>query len=276
MSPTNIDESVIQEYLNEAFPLHRASREGLFDVLEVLISKHGLNPNSQTFDMVTALHEASAWGHTECVKLLIKLDASINARNIDGSTPLCDASSHGRKDCVRILLDAGALVNPPLLLTSPLHEAVFNDNWECAEMLIEAGADLHANDIHFGTPLHVASLKGHYKCAEVLLRAGANVNMPKMHQTALHEALKQGWDTDFLKLLLEHGANVNYINNQGLTSKDLAQKHSQNWDLLNNWERTPQSLMFYARKCIRQCIKNYCLISKLDIPEILQNYLNFR
>lgn len=275
MSSVTVDDSIIEEYLNESFPLHRASREGLLDVLEVLISKHGLNPNSPTFDMVTALHEASAWGHVECVKLLLKLDASINARNIDGSTPLCEASSHGRKDCVRILLDAGALVNPPLLLTSPLHEAVFNDHWECAEMLIEAGADLHASDVHFGTPLHVASLKGHYKSAQILLRAGANVNAAKMHQTALHEALKQGWDTDFLQLLLEHGANVNYINNQGHTSKDLAPKHSKTWNLLTHWERTPQSLMFYARKCVRKCLTNYKLISKLDIPHILQNYLNF-
>ena len=52
-----------------------------------------------------------------------------------------------------------------------------SDNWECAEMLIEAGAELHANDIHFGTPLHVASIKGHYKCAEVLLRAGRKFDL---------------------------------------------------------------------------------------------------
>ena len=48
----------------------------------------------------------------------------MNARNIDSATPLCDASSNGSVDVVNLLLQHGALVNPPLNLSSPLHEAV--------------------------------------------------------------------------------------------------------------------------------------------------------
>lgn len=44
-------------------------------------------------------------------------------QSIDNSTPLCDACAGGSIDCVKILLEAGAWVNPPLLLSTPLHEA---------------------------------------------------------------------------------------------------------------------------------------------------------
>ena len=48
----------------------------------------------------------------------------VNIRNIDGSTPLCDACSRGNVDIVNLLLQHGAHVNPPLTLSSPVHEAV--------------------------------------------------------------------------------------------------------------------------------------------------------
>lgn len=48
----------------------------------------------------------------------------VNGRNIDGATPLCEACSSGNVECVKLLLQHGAYVNPPLLLSSPLHEAV--------------------------------------------------------------------------------------------------------------------------------------------------------
>lgn len=47
----------------------------------------------------------------------------VNAQSIDNSTPLCDACAGGSLDCVKLLLTGGALVNPPLLPATPLHEA---------------------------------------------------------------------------------------------------------------------------------------------------------
>ena len=52
----------------------------------------------------------------------------VNVRNIDGATPLCDACCCGNTDIVQLLLAHGALVNPPLLLATPLHEAVLRGN----------------------------------------------------------------------------------------------------------------------------------------------------
>ena len=48
----------------------------------------------------------------------------MNASNIDGATPLCDAANNGNVECVQLLLEQGAVVNPQLNYTTPLHEAV--------------------------------------------------------------------------------------------------------------------------------------------------------
>ncbi|GIX67167.1 hypothetical protein CDAR_104091, partial [Caerostris darwini] len=45
--------------------------------------------------------------------------------SVDGGTPLCDACAVGSIACAELLLKMGADVNPPLALSTPLHEACF-------------------------------------------------------------------------------------------------------------------------------------------------------
>lgn len=125
----------------------------------------------------------------------------VDARNIDGATPLCHACCSGSVECVKLLLRYGANVNPALnLLTSPLHEAVVRgkdlpflvttliknnilpnllnaitlslDRLPVIHILIEAGANIEMNDLHYGTPLHVAAFKDNSDAAMLLLKAG--------------------------------------------------------------------------------------------------------
>ncbi|GIY58395.1 hypothetical protein CDAR_422351, partial [Caerostris darwini] len=49
----------------------------------------------------------------------------VNAFSVDGGTPLCDACAVGSIACAELLLKMGADVNPPLALSTPLHEACF-------------------------------------------------------------------------------------------------------------------------------------------------------
>ena len=46
------------------------------------------------------------------------------------------------------------------------------DHTAVAEMLILNGANINANDLHFGTPLHITAFKDHVNCARILLRLG--------------------------------------------------------------------------------------------------------
>jgi len=45
-----------------------------------------------------------------------------------------------------------------------------------AQVLIEHGADVNAQDDNKSTPLHLASSGGHVELAQVLIEHGANVN----------------------------------------------------------------------------------------------------
>ncbi|KAB7498976.1 Ankyrin repeat and SOCS box protein 13 [Armadillidium nasatum] len=91
------------------------------------------------YDRVTPLHMA-------CLKGNIQI---VNVQSIDNSTPLCDASAGGNIECVKILLEAGAWVNPPLLLSTPLHEASLREG---AKVLLSYGANIYQKDLNGRKP----------------------------------------------------------------------------------------------------------------------------
>lgn len=257
--------------------IHTAVQTNNTDRLLQLIQA-GHSVNNEGVDLVRPLHEACFRGHVECVKILLDNDAEVNVRNIDGATPLCDAASSGHVDIVRILLQRGAYVNPPLLLTSPLHEATLRDKWETVEVLSAAGANLNSSDCHFGTPLHVAACQGSLTCAQALLRAGACVNSIKSLNTPLHEAARRQ-DVPLILLLLAYGADVTMRNNNGLRPIDLvpSSTHPAKQVLLQ-WEYEPRDLRHYCRLLIRRCLRARRLkyIRELPVPKLLHQYLDFR
>lgn len=74
---------------------------------------------------------------------------------------------------------------------------------------IDAGADVNRRSADGFTPLMIASALGRYHIAELLLTAGADVHAvePRMGATALHKAVQSG-NPDVVGLLLNHGAFV--------------------------------------------------------------------
>ncbi|XP_048252933.1 ankyrin repeat and SOCS box protein 13-like isoform X1 [Haliotis rufescens] len=272
-------EADVQEFITTySYPLHEAARQGKADVVRHLTEEKDFFVNHQTFDLVTPLHHACLYGRQEVIKILLDKGAMVNARNIDGATPLCDACCYGDIEVVHLLLSHGADVNPPLLLSSPLHEAVLRDNWQCASVLLDAGANLNATDCHYGTPLHVAAYKGNQACAEVLLLAGADVNTRQIHKMPIHDVARLQ-DCEFLSLLLEHGANVYARDNHGRSPRDLVPSStSPAKQLLLHWEMAVKSLQHLCRLVVRcELHKQRCLtqVDRLALPKFLKDYLAF-
>jgi len=134
-----------------------------------------------------------------------------------GMTALHFAAENGDLAMVRFLLENGAEVNArgPCGNT-PLHYAATR---EVAEALIAGGADVHAKGNRGMTPLHYARNRG---VAEVLLAHHAIVDQRSDElgidlfghgrkppdTTPLREAAFHG-RLDVVKLLIEHGADVN-------------------------------------------------------------------
>jgi hypothetical protein len=85
--------------------------------------------------------------------------------------------------------------------------------------LIEYNADVNAQNRIGWTPLHIASrlVQPNIDVVQLLLERGVDVNArAKDGCTALHEASAYG-TPEIVRLLLEHGANVEMKNNNGRT-----------------------------------------------------------
>ncbi len=90
-----------------------------------------------------------------------------------------------------------------------LHDCVLADDTAGTLNLLRLGADVNARGPDGFTPLITAAGLGHYHLAEVLLTAGADVHAlePRMGAAALHKAAQAG-SPDMIDLLLDHGAFV--------------------------------------------------------------------
>ena len=103
--------------------------------------------------------KAAKSGNTAKVKELLTTNtALVQARDKDGSTPLHCATWKGHQETVAVLLDAGADVNAQNSNehwgTTPLHAAAHANQAAIAQLLIEHGADVHAEDLNGKTPMH--------------------------------------------------------------------------------------------------------------------------
>lgn len=93
--------------------------------------------------------------------------------------------------------------------STPLHHAAWKGHKEMAALLLERGADVHAQNRvgHWGgTPLHAAAHANQRAIAELLIQRGADVRAVSgngrtpLQETTIHNA------TSVAKLLREHGA----------------------------------------------------------------------
>lgn len=125
------------------------------------------------------VHLALTQGDIQRMKQLLDAGASPNRTIIRGHTPLITASRVGRPDIVSVLLQAGA--NPKHqddLGWTSLHHAILEEraNLSVVTMLVDAGADVNAQDRRLRTPLHRAAQYGHVDIVQYLLKTGANPN----------------------------------------------------------------------------------------------------
>jgi ankyrin repeat protein len=187
-------------------------------------------------------------GVARCLAMLIAAGANVNAADKNGATPLRCAVAAGFSDCVSLLLNAGASMDERLLLV--VH------NVDTAALLLAAKADLNAVDkygrtvchracnsasllsflVGAGADVRVKSEKGatvlHLAAAELtegfsdvlprLIDAGADVNLGDNEGNCAGHVAARAGRVDNLKLLLEHGAEIERRNQEGKTMLLLA------------------------------------------------------
>ena len=229
-----------------ATPIAEAAVAGNIAVLEALLEA-GAHPDSPNTDGQTALMVVARTANVAAADLLIEHGANVNAREErKGQTALMWAVAQSQPKMVATLLKHGAEVEArstvnewERLVTAeprqknlmsggftPLLYAARQGCGDCAQLLLDAGAQVDLTDPDGVTPLLSALLNAHFDTATLLLERGANPNKwDWWGRTPLYSAvdfntLPHGGRPDRLSLddttslqmidiLLAAGANVN-------------------------------------------------------------------
>lgn len=228
--------------------LHLAAANGYTKVIAYLLeNKADLNSRT-TREQLTPLQIATVHGRLAAVNALLAAKARINdevrfgkdtikhfplmdkrADKADGTwTALDFAVVYDRREVVRALVKAGADVKRtgPRLNGSnctALMAAIYLNRDEIARELIRNGSPLGvAAGRDAGTPLDIAVSYNSSLLPE-LLEAGADVRIPSgtVGFTPLHRAVYMGY-IDLVKLLLDHGAEINAPSAEGMSPLHLA------------------------------------------------------
>ncbi|KAJ3499107.1 hypothetical protein NMY22_g19539 [Coprinellus aureogranulatus] len=157
--------------------LHAACHHGELDIVYLLL-ENGADPNivengsssdwNPGFEYRTPLIFASYCGHIELISRLLKCRADVNFRGGLYGTALQAACEAGKLDAVKLLLMHDGW------LGSALHACATKGWADCAQALLEHGADPNIRDRLGDTPLHNSCHEGRPEMAEILLKFKAD------------------------------------------------------------------------------------------------------
>ncbi|XP_078097081.1 ankyrin repeat domain-containing protein 61-like [Mustelus asterias] len=162
--------------------MHLAVRHGAWPAVAIL-SRHGANLETVNQHGMTPLHMASGLLDRRMVEELLGRGARLDSKVAGtGSTPLqlavCAASGKGAQqlgaglDCVRVLLTAGANVDAQDLHgRAAVHEACFGGREELIDLLLEHDADLGLRTGQGESPLSLfLERKPNLRCSRLLAK----------------------------------------------------------------------------------------------------------
>lgn len=193
--------------------LHLAVYADHLDVARALLDA-GIDVEARTKEGRTALHDAIEFGRSTVRELLIERGATVD---------VCAAAILGKLDRLRELLDADpALANDRSTQLSPLGWAAYGNRVDSARELLDRGARM--DDFE----LHCAASVGHVEVGRFLMERGADPNAidPDTGAAALHVAAAMKYTHDssaFVRMLVEHGADVRRRTADGRTALDVAE-----------------------------------------------------
>ena len=213
---------------NGATPLLLACSGAQPEVLKLLL-KRKADPNIADENGDTSLHAAIVSGcNSETLQEIIYVDVNamkkrtnVNATNRRGRTALLLSCSYRQTDSVNVLLRAGA--NPTVADDegfSCLHAAVDGRcSKDTLQALIGHGAYIDAKRKDGTNALLRACGTGQSESVIFLLKAGADAKIAKTDgTTSLQVAVNGHCSKETLQALIQHGVDVNAVNNNGQTA----------------------------------------------------------
>ena len=212
---TNSDLFVIFTELNKNQDVEKLNKEieRLNEEINQIKNKPDLPPMTEDLARHVNIQSSALHGNLRAVKYLVETKGvAINPEGSRCFTPLMHAASgaihhpYESLAVVNYLIEKGADVNPKDAYDrkTPLHLA---STVLVAKALVEHGANIEAVNYDGYTPLAQHVIEKYDDIVEYLVTVGAST------KGALHVA----WKLNIVKILVEHGADIEEVNYQGHT-----------------------------------------------------------
>ena len=209
---------------------HNAISRRDFTEVENLIKNIG-DVNAKNNNGETPLFHAVRCEDLNIVKLLVKNGADVNARNTYNWTPLTKACCCPRSystDIVEYLVKNGADMN---IKDNKGEKPIDHTKmWRSGINIVEYLTKMNPLDIEGRTKLHLELIKPVININEIkkCLKKGIDVNERDDYgKTALYYACKRDCELSIIKLLVEHGANEEIEDNDGLSVINILRKRQE-------------------------------------------------
>lgn len=218
VNSTNIDAVITEGASNYRMGmsfLMYAAEKNKIEIVKYLL-QNGANVNYVNKNFGTALHYASGTADRDVISLLLNSGLKVNTPAKNTKTPLMIASEGGNFNIVEYLIQQGANINDlDEFNESALTYAVNDGNIKIIRLLVKKGADLNILD-EDGTPLLHKAVLTDSSVVQELIRLGIDPDVKNADGfTALDEAISDD-EVDSVRVLLEGGADLNVIPNDGL------------------------------------------------------------
>jgi len=207
--------------------------------------KAGANVNGFDECDESPLMVATRNGNVEVIKTLIQSGADINGKNKAGNTPLyfavddffyTDVSESDKESIAKLLIDTKADVNAAntngeTILIRAINTGQSTTNPAIVAELLRAGANIEQRDQYGETPLMAATAHDPTGVftkllienrAQVNARTSTNSKWAKGYTPLMCAVASSDASPDVVTLLIKDGAEVNTVNDDGLTALDLA------------------------------------------------------
>ena len=196
-------------------PLHVACERNNKRIVEILLTRSELLNNTTDIRGYTPLHIACQNDNIEIVKMLINNYAAC------GTNKIFDERMF-RKECPSKLFEEIKKIYIPKELSLQIYDAVYYNQNDKVQKLIKYGADVNTRGQYTDVSiLHNACNVGNINIVTMLVNhEDIDINIVQTHEkrcpTPIFYAIKFG-HINIIKLLLEHGADIDIRNIQGNT-----------------------------------------------------------
>ena len=224
----HVRNSAREKKWEEQTALHSAAKHGHLDIVKLLVER-GAEVYSNPLASYPAVMIAAWSGHQDVVDYFVnEIPARADGTNKLGVT-INLAARQGWVDLVKRHVEADPLAvhQRGWIGDTPLHWPAHNGFVEIVQLLLDAGADIEADEINWigGKPLHWAS-EHEPGTVEVLLDRGANVNARNVKSDSefygvtplIMNARQKNDCSEVTTMLLAAGADVTATDAQGKTA----------------------------------------------------------